>query len=86
MEASHSVVSVAQFEAAVKAEPKAFILFTGNKDANGVSWCPDCVEAEPWISGSVVPKAKELGFKFFTCYVGQRDEYVISITIKMEIP
>lgn len=28
------------------------VLFTGTKE-NGVSWCPDCVEAEPFIEKAV---------------------------------
>jgi Eukaryotic protein of unknown function (DUF953) len=80
MESKSLIVELANFEAAVKAESKAFILFTGNKDENGVSWCPDCVEAEPWTHGQVEAKAKELGIKFFTCFVGKREEYCICNT------
>eukprot|EP00090_Calanus_glacialis_P012250 TRINITY_DN2072_c0_g1_i1.p1 TRINITY_DN2072_c0_g1~~TRINITY_DN2072_c0_g1_i1.p1 ORF type:complete len:125 (+),score=33.95 TRINITY_DN2072_c0_g1_i1:125-499(+) len=28
-----------------------FVMFSGSKDANGVSWCPDCVDAEPVVNG-----------------------------------
>ncbi|RYY88751.1 DUF953 domain-containing protein [archaeon] len=28
-----------------------FVLFTGEKDARGVSWCPDCSRAEPLLEG-----------------------------------
>ena len=27
-----------------------FVMFSGSKDASGVSWCPDCVTAEPIVS------------------------------------
>ena len=27
-----------------------FVMFSGSKDSNGVSWCPDCVSAEPVVS------------------------------------
>lgn len=27
-----------------------FVMFSGSKDASGVSWCPDCVSAEPIVS------------------------------------
>ena len=30
-----------------------FVLFSGAKDSTGVSWCPDCVEAEPVINAAL---------------------------------
>ena len=27
-----------------------FVMFSGSKDSNGVSWCPDCVTAEPVVA------------------------------------
>ena len=27
-----------------------FVMFSGSKDASGVSWCPDCVTAEPVVT------------------------------------
>jgi len=34
----------------LKGNPALFLLFSGSKDAQtGVSWCPDCVTAEPVI-------------------------------------
>jgi len=30
-----------------------FVLVTGEKDEGGVSWCPDCVTAEPHILGAL---------------------------------
>ena len=27
-----------------------FVMFSGSKDARGVSWCPDCVTAEPVVT------------------------------------
>ena len=29
-----------------------FVMFSGSKNAEGVSWCPDCVEAEPVVNVS----------------------------------
>ena len=29
-----------------------FVMFSGSKDARGVSWCPDCVSAEPVVTVS----------------------------------
>ncbi|XP_071533946.1 thioredoxin domain-containing protein 17-like [Panulirus ornatus] len=30
-----------------------FVLFSGSKDAQGKSWCPDCVTAEPVVKGAL---------------------------------
>uniref|UniRef100_A0A8C9TXX6 Thioredoxin domain-containing protein 17 n=1 Tax=Scleropages formosus TaxID=113540 RepID=A0A8C9TXX6_SCLFO len=30
-----------------------FAYFSGDKDAQGVSWCPDCVKAEPVVRGEL---------------------------------
>ncbi|XP_043673655.1 thioredoxin domain-containing protein 17-like [Vespula pensylvanica] len=30
-----------------------FVLYTGTKLENGKSWCPDCVEAEPFIEAGL---------------------------------
>ena len=27
-----------------------FVMFSGSKDSNGTSWCPDCVTAEPVVN------------------------------------
>ncbi|CAJ0572571.1 unnamed protein product, partial [Mesorhabditis spiculigera] len=59
---------------AVEENPgKIFVLYTGSK-VNGVSWCPDCVHAEPVIekvlAGSDVSSSD---ITFITCLVGQRD-------------
>lgn len=27
-----------------------FVMFSGSKNADGVSWCPDCVTAEPVVN------------------------------------
>ncbi|XP_055861186.1 thioredoxin domain-containing protein 17-like isoform X2 [Biomphalaria glabrata] len=50
-----------------------YVFFTGDKDQNGVSWCPDCVRAEPFIHGSL-DKTKGRSI-FFWCYVGERDKW-----------
>lgn len=49
-----------------------FILFTGSKDSNGRSWCPDCTAAEPIINDALgsVPG----GCKLLLCDV-ERSEY-----------
>lgn len=33
----------------LKLDGPVFILYSGTKLPNGQSWCPDCVEAEPFI-------------------------------------
>ncbi|XP_037810058.1 thioredoxin domain-containing protein 17-like [Lucilia sericata] len=30
-----------------------YIYFTGEKDSNGVSWCPDCNDAQPFVDQAV---------------------------------
>ncbi len=47
-----------------------FAYFTGSKDADGRSWCPDCVEAEP----VVLEALKHIGEDavFIYCQVGER--------------
>ncbi|KAK1158260.1 thioredoxin domain-containing protein 17-like [Acipenser oxyrinchus oxyrinchus] len=47
-----------------------FAYFSGSKNEQGVSWCPDCVKAEPIVRG-------ELGYLppgsvFIYCQVGER--------------
>ncbi|XP_043574447.1 thioredoxin domain-containing protein 17 [Chiloscyllium plagiosum] len=51
-------------------ENTIFAYFTGSKDAQGVSWCPDCVTAEPVVRGllSELPE----GSVFIYCQVGDR--------------
>ncbi|XP_074046608.1 thioredoxin domain-containing protein 17 [Macrotis lagotis] len=47
-----------------------FVYFTGDKDAEGRSWCPDCVQAEP----VVLEALKHIPEKavFIYCQVGDR--------------
>ncbi|XP_028856858.1 thioredoxin domain-containing protein 17 [Denticeps clupeoides] len=47
-----------------------FAYFSGNKDEKGVSWCPDCVRAEPVVRGEL-PHLPE-GSVFIYCQVGER--------------
>ncbi|CAJ0959282.1 unnamed protein product, partial [Mesorhabditis belari] len=56
-----------------KTDGKIFVLYTGSK-VNGVSWCPDCVTAEPVIDKVLSsPSISDLDATFITCLVGQRD-------------
>jgi len=55
-----TVVKVEGFEAfqAKVAELAAtgedvFVMFSGSKDSNGESWCPDCVVAEPVVTAAM---------------------------------
>lgn len=48
----HNVQGYEQFlkyTEGLKTDEPIYILYTGTKLANGKSWCPDCVEAEPFI-------------------------------------
>lgn len=47
-----------------------FVYFTGTKDAQGVSWCPDCVKAEPIVRGEL-SKLPE-GSIFIYCQTGDQ--------------
>uniref|UniRef100_U5EXP8 Thioredoxin domain-containing protein 17 n=1 Tax=Corethrella appendiculata TaxID=1370023 RepID=U5EXP8_9DIPT len=47
------------------------ILFTGEKDKNGVSWCPDCVSAEPHIKNAL-EKFADKNSHFICVDVGDR--------------
>lgn len=55
--ASFEEVCVSGFEEFMKAveqhkDKTIFAYFTGSKDSNGESWCPDCVQGELGIQGS----------------------------------
>ncbi|XP_067866478.1 thioredoxin domain-containing protein 17 [Heterodontus francisci] len=47
-----------------------FAYFTGSKDANGLSWCPDCTTAEPIVRAEL-SKLPE-GSVFIYCQTGDR--------------
>ncbi|KAL4223905.1 Thioredoxin domain-containing protein 17 [Mactra antiquata] len=47
-----------------------FALFTGSHDANGRSWCPDCVAADPVIEASL--SKLPMDSVFIKCSVGDR--------------
>uniref|UniRef100_A0A8D2JJC6 Thioredoxin domain-containing protein 17 n=1 Tax=Sciurus vulgaris TaxID=55149 RepID=A0A8D2JJC6_SCIVU len=47
-----------------------FAYFTGSKDAEGKSWCPDCVEAEPVVREGL--KHISEGCVFIHCQVGEK--------------
>ena len=46
-----------------------FVMFSGSKDASGVSWCPDCVSAEPIVSVGHLPPSPRLALQFIMCFV-----------------
>ncbi|KAK7070649.1 hypothetical protein SK128_022704 [Halocaridina rubra] len=48
-----------------------FVLFSGSKDANGKSWCPDCVVAEPVVKGALDKAPDDAIFLYVG--VGPRD-------------
>lgn len=47
-----------------------FALFTGSLDADGESWCSDCVKADPVVIEGL--KSAPEATCFITCYVGDR--------------
>ncbi|XP_038054847.1 thioredoxin domain-containing protein 17-like [Patiria miniata] len=47
-----------------------FILFCGDKDASGNSWCPDCVDAEPVVTAGLASAPDDAVFIY--CCVGDR--------------
>jgi thiol-disulfide isomerase/thioredoxin len=49
-----------------------FVLFTGSKNTNGRSWCPDCVTAEPIIMSELLKITQ--GCILLECMV-DREEY-----------
>ena len=51
-----------------------YILFTGNKNEDGVSWCPQCTDADPVIQEYVKDLDAETS-QFITCYTGDRPTY-----------
>lgn len=50
---------------------KIYVLFTGSKDKNGKSWCPDCVKADPAIEEALKDAPEDI--IFITCTVGNRE-------------
>jgi len=48
-----------------------YALFSGSKDANGKSWCPDCVTAEPVVYGALEDAPSDAVFIY--CGVGERN-------------
>nr|XP_004665765.2 thioredoxin domain-containing protein 17 [Jaculus jaculus] len=47
-----------------------FAYFSGSKDAEGKSWCPDCVQAEPVVREGLKHVTEECVFIY--CQVGER--------------
>lgn len=47
-----------------------YALFCGDKDERGVSWCPDCVTAEPVVRKELTHLPE--GSIFIYCQVGER--------------
>ncbi|ESO97430.1 hypothetical protein LOTGIDRAFT_214285 [Lottia gigantea] len=69
-------VSVEGYEAYKKAAEEnksklVFALFCGSVNANGESWCPDCVTAAPVIADNLKHAPKDS--VFIHCGVGGRD-------------
>ncbi|RWS14485.1 hypothetical protein B4U79_14422 [Dinothrombium tinctorium] len=52
---------------------KIFILFTGSKNSDGVSWCPDCNIAQPVMEKVFADCGQDT--LLVTAFVGQRDAW-----------
>eukprot|EP01051_Picozoa_sp_SAG22_P021660 SAG22_NODE_4873_length_1145_cov_1.021989_2_plen_200_part_00 len=65
------------FSAAVKAAQSTsnhvFVLLTGAKGAAGVSWCPDCTAAEPYIEAKLAELDSAGSQTFLECAVDKAD-------------
>lgn len=46
----------------LKTNDPIYVLYTGTKLANGKSWCPDCVQAEPFIEQGFKDAPKNINF------------------------
>ncbi|XP_004594931.1 thioredoxin domain-containing protein 17 [Ochotona princeps] len=73
--ANCEVVRVSGFEEFNRAveehkDKTVFAYFSGSKDAEGKSWCPDCVKAEPVVQEALKHATK--GCVFIYCQVGDR--------------
>ncbi|KAL1778724.1 thioredoxin domain-containing protein 17 [Sigmodon hispidus] len=67
-----SVSGFEEFDQAVKEHQgkTVFAYFSGSKDAEGKSWCPDCVEAEPVVREGLRHVTEDCVFIY--CQVGDR--------------
>ncbi|KAB5550189.1 hypothetical protein PHYPO_G00050960 [Pangasianodon hypophthalmus] len=73
--AMYEQVSVHGYEEFCKAVAErkgkdVFVYFSGDKDEQGKSWCPDCVKAEPVVRGEMAHLPE--GSVFIYCQVGDR--------------
>ncbi|XP_014211019.1 thioredoxin domain-containing protein 17 [Copidosoma floridanum] len=53
-----------------KSDLPTFILYTGTKLPDGNSWCPDCVEAKPFIDKGIQSLSND--YNFVVVEVGDR--------------
>lgn len=51
-----------------------FCFFSGNKDSNGISWCPDCVISEP-IVRQELESLNNSAAVYIYCAVGSREDW-----------
>ncbi|XP_005987558.1 thioredoxin domain-containing protein 17 [Latimeria chalumnae] len=71
----HEEVNVCGFEGFMEAveqhkDKQIFAYFSGSKNEQGVSWCPDCVRAEPVVHGELGHMPE--GSVFIYCQVGEK--------------
>jgi Eukaryotic protein of unknown function (DUF953) len=64
----------AQITATIQQQGSALFVFFGSEDPQtGVSWCKDCVTADPILRSACVSKRPDL--TLFECPVGERSEW-----------
>jgi len=61
----------AKVEELAKTGGDVFVMFSGSKDSNGVSWCPDCVTAEPVVAACLSSAPEDSHYLYVG--VGGRD-------------
>ncbi|XP_078404067.1 thioredoxin domain-containing protein 17 [Cetorhinus maximus] len=71
-------VEVSGYEEFMKAvnsnkDKTIFAYFTGAKDARGMSWCPDCVTAEPIVRGELSKLPEDSVFIY--CQTGDKPHW-----------
>ena len=70
---------------------RVFVLFTGEKDDKGVSWCPDCTKAEPALEKAfsiddkntvlLICNVKRSEYKGVTDFIYRRDKNIRLTTV-----
>jgi WD40 repeat protein len=78
-EAKYNYIKYTELDETLKSirdsHDRVLFTFKGSVDpATGVNWCPDCVDAEGPIRGTVYPVANKLNIPVYEVNVGAKDE------------